>query len=257
MQNMNNPESMLNKRISEVFPKEVLNELAPQQRNLISSAIKRVLEDESPEALTIARLQGIKELATEHLWSPELTKVAESIYFLEGFKSLSLDKNLFEAPAKQAFLSQLLDSISLFTSKVRTFPVAIAIRTDERFIVMFRRADEDKNLTESTIRAMVAAYDAVEIAICFSTHVYQGNKACLITRSTNTQGTAIFLEMNAEPDNWVIGKPVAKIDCAQLNDFIGREAITNFNDPFIRSRKQEAQQSLEQWMPSYKWGFAR
>lgn len=257
MKNLNNSESNVIERINEVFPQEMLDKLAFQQKNLINSAIKRVLDNESPDALTIPRLQGIKELVTEHLWSPELTKVAESMGFLEGFASLSPDRNLYESPAKEAFLQQLLDAVKLYTHKVTAFPVAIAIRKEDRFVVMFRNAEEDKKSTESTILAMVAAYDAEQIAICFSTDVYQGVKACLITRNTNTQGTALFLELNFEVDSWVIGKPVAKIDIAQLRDFIGRETIINFNDPYIRSRRQHAQQSLEQWMPSYKWGFVK
>lgn len=35
----------------------------------------RVRLKEGPEALTLARLEGIKELVTQHLWSPAHTAV--------------------------------------------------------------------------------------------------------------------------------------------------------------------------------------
>lgn len=251
-----NSEYKIQRLINEVFPPEVLKNLANQQRNSIDELIKRVINSEGAEALTKPRLEGIKELITEHLWAKELTQVADSMFFLEGFVNLSPDNNLFEARAKDAFLSQLLDAIRLFTQKVPAFPLAIAIRSEDRFIVMFRSTDEDKALTESTIRALVAAYDAEEIAICFATDAYHGMKACLITRKLSTEGTAIFLELEAKSDGWVIGKPVGKISSSQLNDFVGQEAVLNFNEPFIRTRKVEAQKSLEQWMPMYKWGFS-
>lgn len=66
-------------RVRQVFPMEMLNSLAPQQRTLTDNAINRVLNKEGPEALTADRLEGIKELVTQHLWSSALTEASKSL----------------------------------------------------------------------------------------------------------------------------------------------------------------------------------
>ena len=64
-------------RVGQVFPMEMLNSLAPQQRTLTDNAINRVLNKDGPEALTVDRLEGIKELVTQHLWSSARTEASK------------------------------------------------------------------------------------------------------------------------------------------------------------------------------------
>ena len=66
-------------RVLQVFPDEVWSELAPQQRTLAETAMARVREREGDAALTLDRLEGIKELVTQHLWSPALTAASKSL----------------------------------------------------------------------------------------------------------------------------------------------------------------------------------
>ncbi|MEN9420360.1 MAG: hypothetical protein RI988_3981 [Pseudomonadota bacterium] len=66
-------------RVRVVFPRELLDSLAPQQRTLTENAINRVLNQEGVKALTVDRLEGIKELVTQHLWSSALTEASESL----------------------------------------------------------------------------------------------------------------------------------------------------------------------------------
>jgi len=66
-------------RVRQVFPRQMLDSLAPQQRMLTDNAINRVLNKEGLEALTVARLEGIKELVTQHLWSDALTTASKSL----------------------------------------------------------------------------------------------------------------------------------------------------------------------------------
>jgi hypothetical protein len=66
-------------RVRQVFPAKFLNTLAPQQENLIDAAIHRVVQKEGHEALTVDRLEGIKELVTQHLWSSALTEASKSL----------------------------------------------------------------------------------------------------------------------------------------------------------------------------------
>jgi hypothetical protein len=65
-------------RVTQVFPVEFLNTLAPQQERLVNAAIHRVVEKEGHDALTLPRLEGIKELVTQHLWSPALSEASKS-----------------------------------------------------------------------------------------------------------------------------------------------------------------------------------
>ena len=60
-------------RVKQVFPEAYLNTLAPQQETLINSAIHRVVQKDGPDSVTLDRLEGIKELVTQHLWSDALT----------------------------------------------------------------------------------------------------------------------------------------------------------------------------------------
>lgn len=62
-------------RVRQVFPLELLDSMAPQQRTLTDNAINRVLNKDGVEALTLDRLEGIKELVTQHLWSDAHTAV--------------------------------------------------------------------------------------------------------------------------------------------------------------------------------------
>lgn len=62
-------------RVLQAFPDELWATFAPQQQTLANSAMDRVLKKDGPEALTLDRLDGIKELVTQHLWSPAHTVV--------------------------------------------------------------------------------------------------------------------------------------------------------------------------------------
>jgi hypothetical protein len=57
------------KRALQVFPEKMWNELAPQQRRMVDNAIARVSREEGVDAVTVDRLEGVKELVTQHLWS--------------------------------------------------------------------------------------------------------------------------------------------------------------------------------------------
>ncbi len=56
-------------RAIQVFPEERWRALAPQQRRMVDNAIARVANKDGLDAVTIDRLEGIKELVTQHLWS--------------------------------------------------------------------------------------------------------------------------------------------------------------------------------------------
>jgi hypothetical protein len=62
-------------RAIQVFPEEMWNALAPQQRQLVDNAIARVADKHGLDAVTVDRLEGIKELVTQHLWSDAHTAV--------------------------------------------------------------------------------------------------------------------------------------------------------------------------------------
>ena len=66
-------------RVLQVFPDKVWSELAPQQQTLAENAMARVREREGDAALTVARLEGIKELVTQHLWSPALSEASKNL----------------------------------------------------------------------------------------------------------------------------------------------------------------------------------
>jgi hypothetical protein len=70
-------------RVLQVFPDKVWSALAPQQQTLAENAMARVREREGDAALTLARLEGIKELVTQHLWSPALSEASKSLPPLE------------------------------------------------------------------------------------------------------------------------------------------------------------------------------
>jgi hypothetical protein len=78
-------------RIRQVFPRELLDTFAPQQETLTDNAINRILNKDGPEALTVDRLEGIKELVTQHLWSPALTELTKNLPALEQETSETLD----------------------------------------------------------------------------------------------------------------------------------------------------------------------
>lgn len=56
-------------RVRQVFSQEEFDSLAPQQRTLLDNAILRVANKDGLDAVTVDRLEGIKELVTQHLWS--------------------------------------------------------------------------------------------------------------------------------------------------------------------------------------------
>ena len=66
-------------RVRQVFPQELIDTFAPQQETLADNAIDRVLKKDGPQALTVERLQGIKELVTQHLWSGALTEASKKL----------------------------------------------------------------------------------------------------------------------------------------------------------------------------------
>lgn len=62
--------SDIGKRVYEAFGRETLDSLSVQQENMANAMILRILDAEGPEALTKDRLEGVKEMVTEHLWDP-------------------------------------------------------------------------------------------------------------------------------------------------------------------------------------------
>ncbi len=97
----------MHERAAQVFPEEMWNALAPQQRRMVDNAIARVSNKDGVEALTLDRLEGIKELVTQHLWSDahtaalgNLTGTAtEQFKILEQRPKLEDLQNLSEDPA--------------------------------------------------------------------------------------------------------------------------------------------------------------
>lgn len=174
--------------------------------------------------------------------------------FHDRYFSLSSSGNFFRAQATDNFLAQVLDAIEEYTKKQTTFPVTIAIRSGEKVFIKFRRPEESEESTESTIIAMVTAYDADEIAICFATDLYQGLKAGIITRSRGKLGELIFFELENQT-HWAIGSPVGKIAAREIPEYIGKHAIEHFNNPEERARILEAQESLKIWLPDVQWDF--
>lgn len=62
--------SDIGKRVWEAFGPETLRTLSPQQENMANAMITKIAREEGPEALTKARLEGVKEMVTVHLWDP-------------------------------------------------------------------------------------------------------------------------------------------------------------------------------------------
>ncbi len=67
-------------RVTQVFSQEFLNRLARQQENLLNSAINRLVQKEGHEAVTLDRLEAIKELVVQHLWSDALPTTSKSVH---------------------------------------------------------------------------------------------------------------------------------------------------------------------------------
>jgi hypothetical protein len=59
-------------RVRQVFPEDQIN-LVPQQVTLLNNAIHRVVQKDGDEAVTMDRLEGFKELITQHLWFDALS----------------------------------------------------------------------------------------------------------------------------------------------------------------------------------------
>jgi hypothetical protein len=81
-------------RVRQVFSQEEFESLAPQQRTLLDNAIQRVADKEGLDALTVPRLEGIKELVTQHLWSPALSEASKSLPASEMATSETSDSTL-------------------------------------------------------------------------------------------------------------------------------------------------------------------
>ena len=278
-------------RVRRVFPMDLLNSMAPQQRTLTNNAINRVLNKDGPEALTVDRLEGIKELVTQHLWSDAHTAAFQSLppseqqpkqkdlqnlsedtalgaikemprsrlakiqSCMKGFDCLSPDWNLFTATVNESVIDQVLNGIEGWTELVRTFPVVIGVRTGNRLFLLFRSPEEEASATESTALAMVAAYQADELFLCFVTDALKDQKVCLITRSRNTDGTGLFFDLTKSQDRWEIGDCIGKIEPNILSDFTGAIAFKKFNIEAERARSSEAKQSLINWKSQYDWRF--
>jgi hypothetical protein len=245
----------ISKKLRPFFTQQERDALAPQQVALLNDAVTRVLETEGESALTEPRLEGIKEMVMEHLWSPALTAVAQVKVAMDGFESLSPRRNLFAAEVKEPVVDQVLKGIEGWTSLVNRFPVVLGVRTGNRLVLLFRNPEEEHGTTESTALAMVMAYDADELFVCISTDVLEGLNAFLITRSRTSEGAGVFFELAKSRDKWVIGDPVGKIDPNILGDFTGAAAFKSFNNVEERTRKHEARQALVNWQPLYDWKF--
>ena len=247
--------SEISQKLLPVFTPAEIQALAPQQITLLNNAVNRVIEREGEAALTRPRLEGIREMVLEHLWSPELTKVEKVKKAMEGFVCLSPDWNLFTANVTEPVIDQVLDGIECWTSLTRTFPVVIGLRTGNRLFLLFRNAEEEAGATESTALAMVVAYDADELFLCSATDILNGLKAFLVTRSRAEEGSGMFFELTESQDRWVIGDPVGKIDPNILGDFTGAAAFKSFSNDAERARKHAARQALIRWKPFYEWRF--
>lgn len=66
-------------RVLEVFPERLRATLSPQQLNSINHAISRVLDKEGPDALTLPRLEGIKEMVLEDLFPTSFANALRSL----------------------------------------------------------------------------------------------------------------------------------------------------------------------------------
>ena len=255
---MKNEQQQLNDmyvRVRQVFSEQEFESLAPQQRALLDSAIQRVADKEGLDALTVPRLEGIKELVTQHLWSPELTNAAQIHASMAGFECLSPQRNFYTATTTEPVMDQILNGIEDWTQLSRTFPLAIGLRTGDRLFLLFRNVEEDLAATESTILAMLVAYDADEMFICSASDALGGLKAFMATMSSTTDGQGIFFELTESKDKWEIGNPVGNLDLGILDDYPGASAFKVFHNVAERSRQREAQQSLKNWQPLYDWRF--
>lgn len=245
----------LTKELIAIFSSQEQLALAPQQINLLNNAVKRVLESEGEDALTLPRLEGIKELVLEHLWPAELAIVEKVRSSMAGFRCLSSHWNLFTATVNEPVIDQVLSGVEGWTSLARTFPVVIGVRTGSRLVLLIRSSEEALSDTESTALAMVAAYDADELFLCSATDALGGLKAFLVTKSRTTEGVGIFFQLTESEDRWVIGDPVGKIDPKILGDFMGAAAFKSMNTDSAHARRDEARQALTGWQSMYDWQF--
>jgi hypothetical protein len=138
-------------RVRQVFPRELLDTFAPQQETLADNAIERVLRKDGPDALTVDRLEGIKELVTQHLWSSGLTAASKSLPAsateldssdqpsapaIEDLQNLSVDPAL--APMQQTKLSSR--DLSAVSSTMKPPP---DLRTPEQKLKDKLRLDKE------------------------------------------------------------------------------------------------------------------
>ncbi len=63
-------------RVRQVFPPDQIT-VAPQQETLLNNAIHRVVQKHGYEGVTLDRLEGIKELVTQHLRFDALTTASK------------------------------------------------------------------------------------------------------------------------------------------------------------------------------------
>lgn len=245
----------LSEKLHSVFTPQEIDALAPQQVAMLNNKINRVIDTEGEAALTRPRLEGIKEMMTEHLWPAGLTIAETTWKTIDGFVSLSPDFNYFSAEVAEPFFDQVLNAIEIWTAESKTFPVVIAIRKGKRAYLLFRHPDEEAGTTESTALAMVVAYAPDELVVCTATDVLGGLKAFLVTVSRTTESNGIFFDLEKGKDRWQIGEPIGKIDPNTLEDYTGATAFRSFNNSAERARMYEARKALTEWKPSYDWCF--
>lgn len=61
-------------RVREVFGRETLMSMQTPQKNVFNRLMNRELQYANGKPLTLDQIDGIKQLVTEELWHPELTK---------------------------------------------------------------------------------------------------------------------------------------------------------------------------------------
>jgi hypothetical protein len=85
----------LSEKLHAVFSQHEIDALAPQQVAMLNNKVNRVIDTEGEAALTRPRLEGIKEMLSEHLWPTGLTINETTWKTIDGFVSLSPDFNYF------------------------------------------------------------------------------------------------------------------------------------------------------------------
>lgn len=168
-------------RVRQVFPLELLNSMAHQQRTLTDNAINRVLNKDGVEALTLDRLEGIKELVTQHLWSDALTTASKSL------------------PASAMATSETSDSMTLADD-----PALGAIREHQRRLAMSSILKENDEILDN-FGNPTAPYLAYE----------NYKKLKFKCRSCTWSGLGVDLEMGE------VFESLFEIECPKCMTYIG------------------------------------